>query len=87
MTAACNVCHCFDGRMTCKTAKFSNCGETLQAGLEKDPDYNGGIEKRFEDYDTFYDDYEEYNSGTMVTNCHILLKLVLVLYWYASDSH
>ena len=34
-------------------------GDTFQDGVEKDPDYSGGIEKAFEDYDKFYDGYEE----------------------------
>ena len=83
MTAACNVCHCFDGRMTCKTAKFPNCAETaFLEGFEKDPDYHGGIEKQFEDYDLFYDEYDEHSGGASADNSHVLLKLILVLYGF-----
>ena len=84
MTAACNLCHCFDGRMICTTSMFPNCGETFNHGIEKEPDYSGGTEKQFEEYDKFYDDYVEYNSGTLVTNCHILwgLSLSLAYHWY-----
>ena len=33
--------------------------ETFEDGVEEDPDYSGGIEKAFEDYEKFYDDYED----------------------------
>ena len=81
ITAACNVCHCFDGRMTCKAVKFPNCGETFQEGFETAPDYHGGIEKQFEDYDLFYDEYEG-NSRAAAAKSQILLKIILVFYGY-----
>lgn len=43
---------------------FHISGDTFEEGFEKEPEYSGGIEKAFEDYDKFYDDYEDTYSNT-----------------------
>ena len=53
-------------------------------GLRKNQITVEELRNMFEEYDTFYDDYVENNSGTLVTNCHIFwgLSLSLAYHWY-----
>ena len=50
--------------MICKVYQFPGCAETFQDGVEEDPDYSGGIEKAFDAYEQFYDDFVEDNPSS-----------------------
>lgn len=85
MTAACNICHCYDGRMICEQADFPNCGNTFQDGFEKELDYNGGIENVYEEYVKFYDEYDTgkiAGGSSRNTLTHWVLATVFVSFGY-----
>ncbi|XP_045160926.2 teratocarcinoma-derived growth factor-like [Mercenaria mercenaria] len=66
MAAGCHLCHCFDGEMTCKVTTIRGCDKlSYVEGYEKDPDYMVGMDKKVEDYDKFYDEYD-YSPETEV---------------------
>ena len=80
LTAACNLCHCYDGQMVCKVYQFPGCGETFQNGVEEDPDYSGGIEKVFDDYEQFYDNFvEDYPSSSAASSSEGMYTSILTL--------
>ncbi|XP_060605939.1 cryptic protein-like [Ruditapes philippinarum] len=67
MASGCHLCHCFDGRMTCKVTTIHGCKKlSYVEGYENNADYMVGIDKKAEDYDKFYDyaPEMEVTSGT-----------------------
>ena len=64
-----------------ETSHFIFTGDTFEDGHKTDLDYSGGMEKEFEDYDKFYDDYEaDTISGATPMSClSYWISVVLVV--------